>query len=35
MTPGSVVFMLFVLTVVWGGFVACLVALARQEDDSD
>ncbi len=35
MTPGSIVFMLFVLTLVWGGFVACLVTLARQGDDTD
>lgn len=32
MTFGSVVFMLCVLTLVWGGFVACLISLARQGD---
>lgn len=33
MTTGSVVFMIFVLALVWGGFVTCLILLARQKDE--
>lgn len=33
MSFGSVVFMIFVLTLVWGGFVACLIMLARERDE--
>ena len=33
MTTSSVVFMVVVLTVVWGGFAYCLVKLAGQKDE--
>ena len=33
MTTGSVVFMILVLSLVWGGFAFCLVKLAKQDDE--
>jgi len=33
MTTGSVIFMLLVLGIVWGGFAFCMIKLSRQEDD--
>jgi hypothetical protein len=32
-TTGSVIFMILVLALVWGGFAFCLVKLAKQEDE--
>jgi hypothetical protein len=35
MSPGAILFMTIICGIVWGGFVYCLVMLARQpEDDS-
>ena len=33
MTTGNIVFMLVIFGIVWGGFIYCLVSLARQPDD--
>jgi hypothetical protein len=34
MTSGSIVFMVLVLGIVWGGFAYCVVRLNKQGDDS-
>lgn len=33
MTTGSIVFMVLVLGIVWGGFAFCVVQLSRQKDE--
>lgn len=33
MTTGSIVFMVVVMAVVWGGFAYCLVKLAKQKGE--
>ena len=33
MTPASVIFMVLVLGVVWGGFAYCVVRLNKQGDE--
>ena len=33
MTTGSVVFMVVVMAIVWGGFAFCVVQLSRQKDE--
>lgn len=33
MTSDSILFMVIICGIVWGGFIYCLVLLSRQEDD--
>ena len=35
MTTGSIVFMLTICGIVWGGFIYCLIALSRQTDEDE
>ena len=33
MSSGSILFMVLICGVIWGGFIVCLIVLSRQSDD--